>query len=181
MGMTKVQFDDFSAAMDSAFDDLVAAQTTRDGFSGGVEAAQADMDEAVGDVLAKARALDLLVIQFKTSFSDAAGITPYIQIADPIDGSEDVAVDAPISITFSRPMDPATVTTSTCYVLDGVTHVPASIAMDDVNLVATITPDDPLDADTLYKIHVTTGVEDSGGSALANAFEQENGWTTIAA
>ncbi len=181
MGMTKAQFDDFSVAMDTAYDDLLTAQDARDALSGGVESAQAAMEAAVGDVDAKARALDILAQQFKNAYRDEQDVTPYVAVAGPLDESEDVAVDAPISVTFSKVMDEATINTTNLYVLDGVTHVPATVSLDASGKIATITPDDPLDAETLYKIHVTVDATDVDGDGLSNVFEQENGWTTAAA
>jgi len=181
MTMTQAEFDDFAGRMDDAYTDLIAAEAARDALSGGVEAAQAAMDAAVNAALVAARDLDVLAIEFKSRFSDAQDVTPYVVIAAPVEESTDVAVDAPITVTFSKTMDPATLTTSTIYVLDGVTHVPATLDIDAANLVVTIIPDDPLDAETDYKIHVTTGVEDSDGNAMASAFEQTLAWTTVAA
>ena len=180
MPMTQAEFDDFAGRMDTAMAELISAQADRDALSGGAEAAAAAMEVEVENVLAKARALDILAIEFKNAYPDAMDVTPYVKIAYPVEESEDVALDAPIGVTFSKEMDPATVTDSTVYVLDGVTEVPATVTMDAENKTATITPDDPLDPETEYKIHVTTGVEDSDGNALANAFEQLVAWTTVA-
>jgi hypothetical protein len=185
MTMTKDEFDAFVITMDSAYDDLATAEGTRDGLSGGVESAEEAMASAVDDVLAKARAVDLLAIQFKGAYRDAQDVTPYVALVGPIDASTDVALDAPVSVQFSKPMDAATILSANIYLVDG-SGDPAgptqsgNPVLDEAGLVATLAFTTTLTADVDYKVHVTTSVHDASGNALASAFEQATAWHTVA-
>jgi hypothetical protein len=184
MPMTPEQFDDFAGRMQTAQADLITAQEARDALSGGVEAAQAAMDSAVGNALAKARECDLLAEEFKNAYRDSQLVTPYVVLACPVEGSEDVALDAPVTVTFSKPMNQATITSDSIFLVDeeGDPIGPdqdGNPVLDAAGLVATLAFDDVFDAETAFRIRVTTDVEDTTGSALANEFTQTDAWTTV--
>ena len=185
MPMTKAEFDAWCVDVDAAFDDLTTKESARDALAGSVDEAQAEMDDAAAEVEAATRALDVLAQTFKQSFKDDLDVTPYVRFAGPVDGSEDVALDAPISVEFSKTMDPATITDESVYLVDEAGDPivsPAQNALptiDEANRVATLNLDGPLSADTVYKIKVTTAVTDADGDHMANEYEQAEGWTTV--
>ncbi len=70
-----------------------------------------------------------------------------------------------ISIQFSETIDVSTLNASTFYLETGGTNkVPATISY--VHPTATLTPTETLAKNTLYTVHVTTGVKDLSGNAL---------------
>ena len=73
-----------------------------------------------------------------------------------------ISIDTSITVTFSKDLDPATVSTST-FALDH--SVTGTVAYADK--VATFTPDGPLDYMTTYTATVTTGVTDTSGNHMA--------------
>ncbi|MDZ7816172.1 MAG: ice-binding family protein [Planctomycetota bacterium] len=66
-------------------------------------------------------------------------------------------------------MDPLTITTATFTLTDpGANYVSSTVVLLDN--VATFTPDNALEWDTLYTATITTGAKDLAGNALANDF-----------
>jgi hypothetical protein len=185
MGMTKAEFDAWVITMDAKFDDLAGAVAARDALSGGEEAAAAAMESALNDVATEARSVDLLAIEFKNAYREEQDVTPYVVFAGPVAGSTGVADDAPVSVTFSKTMDSSTLTSARIYLVDG-DGAPAGPAqsgnptIDAVAQVATLNFVATLTKDVDYKIHVTTGVTDKEGHALASAFQQATAWHTAA-
>ena len=77
-----------------------------------------------------------------------------------------VPTNKDISVTFSKPMDQSTITTSTFYVKNGSTSVPGTVSYSGTT--ATFNPSVVLDPNTTYTATVTTGVKDASGVALAS-------------
>jgi RHS repeat-associated protein len=79
-------------------------------------------------------------------------------------------VGTPISATFSRAIDEATLTSSTFALLDGSqTPVPATVGYDPGTRTATLIPDVPLNAQSFYAARVTggsSGVLDTSSNPL---------------
>lgn len=72
----------------------------------------------------------------------------------------------PISATFSRSMDAATLTTST-FIVEGPTGpIPGSVSYNNSTRTATFTPNPPLVAGTSYTVKLTSAVKDSLGRPL---------------
>ncbi len=95
------------------------------------------------------------------------GTAPTVSSVTPVDGTHGVAIATTITATFDEDIDPTTLTTST-FIVEGVA---GSIAYDDINFIATFTPDDPLDYSTVYNVTLTTGIKDIVGNALAADYE----------
>ncbi|MFQ5453721.1 MAG: Ig-like domain-containing protein, partial [Candidatus Zixiibacteriota bacterium] len=72
------------------------------------------------------------------------------------------AVDILITATFTKDMDPSTITPASFTISDGVTGT-----VTYANKIATFTPDIPLDYDTSYMVTITTAVTDTFGNNLA--------------
>lgn len=103
---------------------------------------------------------------FRTEDTDNSG-PPVILSVSPLTGAGGVSVKLPVVATFSEPVDPATVTTTTFQLLGGTTAAPAgSISMALGNTVAILQPDVNLETSTRYDVLVTDGVSDLSGNML---------------
>jgi hypothetical protein len=81
----------------------------------------------------------------------------------PPNGALGMGVNALIRVTFSLPVDPATVTATTVKLTSGAaTLVPASISLNGANTTVTITPQSPLPANAMVTVAVN-GVQDGTG------------------
>jgi YVTN family beta-propeller protein len=88
----------------------------------------------------------------------------------PLDGTADVSVTTAIQTTFSRPVDPSSVTPATFFLHAGSpTPVPAVIGFSDANRKVSLTPVAPLAENTVYTIDVTTGIRDASAGPLTAA------------
>jgi len=97
-----------------------------------------------------------------TNNPDASDTTkPTVSQTSPANGATGVAINSSISVTFSEPIDPSTVTTSTFQVA-GVTG-----ALSVNGTTATFTPSSNLGNNTAYTVTLTTGVKDAAGNTMA--------------
>jgi hypothetical protein len=79
-----------------------------------------------------------------------------------------VAVDSGISATFSKAMDPSTITTTTFTMTQGSTSLAGTVIY--AGTTATFKPSSSLAANTTYVATITTGVKDLSGNALQTNF-----------
>jgi len=101
---------------------------------------------------------------------------PTVSATDPGVDAMDVFLSKRLSITFSEPMDPLTITSAHITLTDGATPVSGTLTYS--GLTATFTPAvSYLTTDNTYTATVTTGVTDLAGNALANNLEWN--FTTI--
>jgi len=93
---------------------------------------------------------------------------PTIISTNPANGAGNVAVNATVNATFSKPMDPLTITTAT-FQLNGPggASVTGTVKYDAINNIATFTPASNLAANTTYSATVTNGAADLAGNPLA--------------
>jgi hypothetical protein len=108
---------------------------------------------------------------------------PTVTSTNPVDGAIDVALNKSIKATFSKAMDPLTITTTTFTLKEGLTPVLGTVTY--VGLVATFKPTSELALDTIYTVTITTGAKDLAGNAQAGG-GATNPWnfttiTTLAA
>jgi hypothetical protein len=93
-----------------------------------------------------------------------------------LDGAIDISLNAPISVTFSNPIDPASLTAATFVVRDADNKVVSgSISYDANSMTATFTPALPLASGSGYSVTVS-GVTDIYGHAMTAA--KNLGFTT---
>jgi hypothetical protein len=83
----------------------------------------------------------------------------------PIALATGIAVNSSVSVTFSEPMNPSTINTSTFTLMNGTTPVAGTVVYS--GNTATFTPSVNLEGSTTYTATVTTGAEDLAGNALA--------------
>lgn len=109
------------------------------------------------------------------------GVPPVVLSTTPADGAADLTTAVQISIEFSEPIDPDSVTTESLRVLgpDGVAF-PATATVDgnDVTLVLGAR----LNPDAAYQVEIADTVRDVEGDALAEpysfGFSTSGGWET---
>jgi hypothetical protein len=102
------------------------------------------------------------------TFSTAAGpddTQPSVVSASP--SGANVPAGAPITVTFSEPVDPRTVTAA-AFTLQGASGaVSGTVTYDPTSRTATFTPASALALGEAYTAAVTTGIRDLAGNALA--------------
>lgn len=95
---------------------------------------------------------------------------PTVTSVTPTDGSTTCPNTAIITATFSKAMNPATLTTTTFTVTAGGAGVTGQVAYVAATNVATFTPTAPLAASTSFTATITTGANDTFGNPLAVPF-----------
>lgn len=97
--------------------------------------------------------------------------SPTAITASPASNATSVALDTNINVTFSEPMDAATITALT-YKLTGpgVTAISGSVGYNVSNRIATFTPSANLATNTLFTATVTVGAADAAKNALASEY-----------
>jgi hypothetical protein len=96
---------------------------------------------------------------------------PTVISVDPANLVTSVALTKKPSATFSKAMDPLTMTTVNFTVTGpGITPVTGTVVYDAVNRIATFTPASNLTSGTTYTATIATGVTDLAGNALASNF-----------
>jgi len=100
-------------------------------------------------------------------FSAGAAVTS----TTPIAGAGGVAVTASVTVTFTKAMDPTTITTNTIQLKDPSGNVvAASVSYNSSTFTATLTPNAALNTDTTYTglvVGGSSGVKDTSGNAMA--------------
>jgi hypothetical protein len=98
---------------------------------------------------------------------------PEVLTVEPVDDSIDVPLWATVTVTFSEPVDPATVgdtdldgTPDTFLLSTNTGLVPGTVAVSLDGLGASYDPTSPLDPDTLHWAELTSGVRDLQGDSL---------------
>jgi hypothetical protein len=98
----------------------------------------------------------------------AANTTPpTITLTSPVNGATGVQLNATVNATFSEAMDSTTLTSATFTLTGpGATPVTGTVTYAPASDIATLTPTNPLVANTQYTATVTTGAKDLFGNAL---------------
>ena len=89
---------------------------------------------------------------------------PTVNSTVPADVATGVALNANVTATFSKAMNPATITTATFTLAQGTTAVAGAVTY--AGTTATFTPTAKLAAGLLYTATITTGVKDLAGNAM---------------
>ncbi|MBN8547086.1 MAG: Ig-like domain-containing protein [Ignavibacteria bacterium] len=90
---------------------------------------------------------------------------PTVILTDPLNNATGVPVTKKITATFSKAMDPSTITTATFTLMQGATFVAGTVSYS--GMVATYTPSSNLALGTVYTATINTGAKDLAGNALA--------------
>ena len=101
---------------------------------------------------------------------DDPAAPPGVVSKTPAAQATDVDVTSKVVVTFSRPMDGATINGSSFRLTrpDGST-VPATVAYDDITFRATLTPSSPLALETSYTATLASSIKAANGIALVGA------------
>jgi MYXO-CTERM domain-containing protein len=78
-----------------------------------------------------------------------------------------VAVGSVVTATFSEPINPATVTTTSFLLQAGVDNVTGTVSLNPAHTIATFTPSAPLQDNTVYTATLATVITDISGNPLA--------------
>src|SRR5665213_2411034 len=92
---------------------------------------------------------------------------PIIVSTIPASAATNVSPNQAISATFTKAMNPLTITTATFQLTGpGITSVAGTVSYDPINFIASFTPTAPLTASSIYTATVTTGATDLAGNPL---------------
>ncbi len=105
-------------------------------------------------------------LTFTTNY-DPSKDPPYVQSVAPSSGASNVTTSSPVAVTFSKAMDPTTLTANTFTLQDPQGHaVAATLSYSSASNTATLTPSVALAGGTVYTATVKGG---SGGVADLSA------------
>jgi hypothetical protein len=94
-----------------------------------------------------------------------------VSSTNPANGAAAVPVNRKITAAFSKPIDPATISTATFMVANGTTNVTGVVTYDNSpSQVATFAPMANLAPNTTFTATITTGAKDHAGNPLASNF-----------
>jgi len=99
---------------------------------------------------------------------------PTVISVTPAGGVTGVCQGVLVTATFSKPMNPATINTST-FTLTApapIGSVAGTVSIDSTSTIATFTPTNPLAVNTQYTATITTGAQDQFGNGLVNSSGQ---------
>jgi len=103
-----------------------------------------------------------------TTGTDTDTDAPQLLSTFPANTATGVSLNAAISGTFSKAMNPLTISTSTFTLTGpGLTAVVGTVSYDALTMIATFTPNANLLPNTQYTATVTSGVKDLTGNSLA--------------
>jgi methionine-rich copper-binding protein CopC len=105
-----------------------------------------------------------MLSNFTSTFTTGTVATPGISSTDPAQNATNVAVNKAIAFTFSQPMNPASITSTTFVVKKGNVVIPGTVAYS--GNTATFTPTSNLDAGAVYTASITSTVNDVSGTEL---------------
>jgi hypothetical protein len=114
-----------------------------------------------------------LAVAFSSSFeTQAQDLTPpTVSSVSPANGATGVGLGAVVTVTFSKAVDPATISGSRITLQDGGGNpVAAAVTYNSSTFTATLTPNARLHPDTNYIATVKAGVADLFGNVLASDF-----------
>ena len=95
---------------------------------------------------------------------------PTVVSVVPLGGATGVCQGAVVTATFSKAMNPATITTGTFKLAAGATAVLGTVSLDSTDTIATFKPTSPLALNTQYTATITTAAQDQFGNGLAADF-----------
>jgi len=107
-----------------------------------------------------------------SSSSDSSGSSgdttrPTVISTIPANLATGVLLNRNITATFSEAMDPATITTTTFTLLNGITPIAGAVTYTAASKTATFNPTSDLAISTEYTANITIGVKDLAGNTLA--------------
>ena len=101
-----------------------------------------------------------------TTAAAADTTAPTVTVVNPADLATNVPLNSAVHATFSKAMDPLTITTAN-FSVAGLTGVTGVVTYDAISKIATFTPSSNLAPSTTYTATITTGTADIAGNHLA--------------
>jgi RHS repeat-associated protein len=96
-----------------------------------------------------------------------ADLTPAtVASITPASNATGVSASSTVTVTFSKSIDPLTVTTGTMQLVPTSTSIPVAGTVSSTGGSATFTPNQPLDLLTQYVLQLTSGITDLEGQSL---------------
>lgn len=181
---------DYSASATSII--IPAGQLSADIMLTGVDNALFDGNRTVViDIASVVNGIEAGAQQVTATIQDDE-TAPYVIGGTPLDGSTGNPVNTAISLNFSQPMNPATLTLSMTTACTGTIQVSkqsdnfsvcvpmnaALAVMSNGDMTATFTPAAALANSTTYLIRITAAAQGANGAPLANPITSPNGWST---
>src|SRR2546422_126139 len=104
---------------------------------------------------------------FRSLWSFTTDVAPTVTAQAPAPGATGVPLNTTVTATFSKAMNAASITTSTFRLraAGSTADVPATVTVNAVGTLATLTPSSPLAAGTVYTATVAAAVTDTIYSA----------------
>jgi hypothetical protein len=99
------------------------------------------------------------------TFSTSTTVAPTVTSTDPANNATGVVMNKIGAATFSVPMDPLTLTTTTFTLKQGTTSIPGTVSY--IGSTASFDPTSSLSSNTVYTATITTGAKDAPGTAMA--------------
>ncbi len=102
------------------------------------------------------------------TFTTGSTTAPKVITTDPAENATGVSLNKIITASFSMPMDPLTINTTTFTLKNGNTIIPGAVSYSGTT--ATFNPTNPLVAGTTYTATINTGAKNLAGVPLASDF-----------
>lgn len=106
------------------------------------------------------------------SFTTLATV-PMVTGVVPANNAMSVSGNAPVKVTFSEAMDPATLTAANFEVKNAAVAVAGTRVWDAPTRTATFQPTGAFPGGAVISVHLSTGVKDPSGIAIAQAFDSQ--------
>jgi len=119
-----------------------------------------------------------LAVNYVWTFTTGAAVVvpPQIVSTLPLNAATNVPLTQAVSATFTKAMNPLTITNATFTLTQGANTVAATLSYNAITFTATLTPTVALLANTSYIATVTTGATDLAGDPLGTT-GAPNPWT----
>jgi hypothetical protein len=118
---------------------------------------------------------NLMTTPFQSTFTTAVfvdSVPPTVLRTSPASGQQDVPVNAPFTVEFSEPMNPATLTTATFTISDNTVggNVAGMIQVDPDDRTVSFVPAQPFAVGRSFSVTLTSGITDAAGNPLSFRF-----------
>jgi ice-binding like protein/Big-like domain-containing protein len=95
-------------------------------------------------------------------------VSPAVTLTVPASGANGVGINQAVNATFSKAMDPTTISTATFTVVTAGSPVIGTVTYDVQDHIATFTPASSLAANSTYTATISTGAKDLAGNILVS-------------
>ncbi|MBK7002351.1 MAG: Ig-like domain-containing protein [Rhodoferax sp.] len=117
-------------------------------------------------------------VWYWTTATTADTTVPTVTLVNPWDEATHVDINTKVSATFSKAMDPLTLSTASFTLIGGANATAVAGTTSYSGVTAVFTPTNALASNTIYIAKITTGAKDLAGNALASNYFWT--WTTAA-